>query len=109
MEFEMKNLWVEIEVLDFNLETIGFDFNVLNSDTKKTVSKSYIRMSLDELRVFVDALKASTATIDLTAPKNVADKSKYVRSARMSNDNRFPGQDLMKQEIAEEVSKIAKS
>ena len=54
----MKHLWVEIEVVDYDLETVGFDFNVLNPDTKKTVSNSHVRMSLDELRVFVDALKA---------------------------------------------------
>ena len=104
----MKNLWVEIEVLDFDLETVGFDFNVLNPDTKKMVSNSHIRMSLDELRVFVDALKASAANINLAAPKNIIENSKFNRPARLSNEKLFPGQDLMKQEIAEEVSKVAK-
>ena len=66
----MKNLWVEIKVVDYNLETIGFDFNVLNPDTKTIKSNSNIRMSLDELRVFVDALKASAANINVVAPNN---------------------------------------
>lgn len=66
----MKNLWVEIKILDYDLETIGFDFNVLNPETKTAKSTSNIRMSLDELRVFVDALKASTSNINLAAPNN---------------------------------------
>lgn len=66
----MKNLWVEIKILDYDLETIGFDFNVLNPDIKTTKSNSNIRMSLDELRVFVDALKASAANIDVATPNN---------------------------------------
>ena len=41
----MKNLQVEIEVLDYDLETIGFDFNVLNSDIKKTKTKSHVSRS----------------------------------------------------------------
>ena len=66
----MKNLWVEIKVLDYDLETVGFDFNILNPETKTTKSSSNIRMSLDELRVFIDALKAATANINLAAPNN---------------------------------------
>ncbi len=66
----MKSLWVEIKVLDYDLETVGFDFNVLNPETKAAKSTSCIRMSLDELRVFIDALKASAANINLTAPNN---------------------------------------
>lgn len=67
---KMKNLWVEIKVLDYDLETIGFDFNVLNPDTKTTKSTSTVRMSLDELRVFVDALKDSTANINIATPNS---------------------------------------
>jgi len=104
----MKHLWVEIEVVDYDLETIGFDFNVLNPDTKKTVSNSHVRLSLDELRVFVDALKASAANINVAAANSITDKSKFNRPPRMSVDKLFPGHDSMKQEIAEEVSKIAK-
>ncbi len=104
----MKNLWVEIEVIDFDLETIGFDFNVLNSDTKTVVSNSYVRMSLDELRIFIDALKASAANINLATPKTTTDKSRFNRPATVPNEKLFPSQDLMKQEIAEEVAKVAK-
>ncbi len=66
----MKNLWVEIKILDYDLETVGFDFNVLNPDTKTTKSNSNVRMSLDELRVFVDALRDSAANINLAAPNS---------------------------------------
>lgn len=104
----MKNLWVEIKVVDYDLETIGFDFNILNSKTMKTKSNSFVRMSLDELRLFVDALKASAANINLAAPANVTNKSNFNRPQKLSNDEMFPGQDLMKQEIAEEVAKIAR-
>jgi hypothetical protein len=105
----MKNLWVEIKVLDYDLETIGFDLNVLNPETKIAKSTSFVRMSLDELRVFVDALKTSAANINLTVPNNFTDKTKFNRSLRKSNDKLPPSQDLMKQEIAEEVTKISRS
>ncbi len=104
----MKNLQVEIEVLDYDLETIGFDFNVLNPDTTKAKSKSHVRMSLVELGVFVDALKASAANINLAAPKSITGNSKTGRSPKLFGDKLFPGQDLMKKEIAKEVAKVAK-
>ena len=104
----MKQLRVEIEVLDYDLKTIGFDFNVLGSDTNETKSKSHVRMSPSELGVFVDALKASAANINLSAPKGTIGNSVTSRSPRLPDDKLFPGQDLMKQEIAEEVAKVAK-
>ena len=104
----MKNLQVEIEVLDYDLETIGFDFNVLSPDTKKAKSKSHVRMSLVELNVFIDALKASAANINLAAPKSITGNSRTDRSPKLSSNKLFPGDDLMKKEIAEEVTKVAK-
>ncbi len=66
----MHDLSVNIEVLDFDLETIGFHFNVINPDTAEPKSNSYFRMSLIELNVFIKALKASAANINLATPKS---------------------------------------
>ena len=100
----MRHLWIEIEVLDFDLETIGFYFNVLNPDTTESKSNSYLRMTLVELGVFVDALKASAANINLAAPKSVAGKTKPGRPAASSNEKLAAGQDAMKQQIAGEMA-----
>ncbi len=86
----MKNLQVEIEVLDYDLETIGFDLNVLDPDTTTTKSKSHVRMSLVELNVFVDALKASAANISLAAPKSINGKSMTDRSPKLFDDKLVP-------------------
>jgi hypothetical protein len=98
----MRHLWIEIEVLDFDLETIGFHFNVLNPDTTEPKSNSYLRMTLVELGVFIDALKASAANINLAAPKSVAGKAKTGRSPA-SNEQLVAGQDAMELQIAGEV------
>ncbi len=99
----MRHLWIEIEVLDFDLETIGFHFNVLNPDTAEPKSNSYLRMTLVELGVFIDALKASAANINLAAPKSVAGKTKMGRAPASSNEKLVAGQDAMEQQIAGEV------
>jgi len=104
----MKNLWIEVEVLDFDLEMIGFDLKVLNSETSTTKSKSYNRMTLDEFRVFVDALKNSSADIKLLAPNKVAGRSKFGRPAKLVEEEVFPNEEMMKREIAEEVAKSVK-
>ncbi len=101
----MRHLWIEIEVLDFDLETIGFDFNVLNPETTEPKSNSYLRMSLVELGVFIDALKASAANINLAAPTSVAGKTKTDRSPA-SNEQLLAGADAMKQPIAVELAMI---
>ena len=90
----MRHLWIEIEVLDFDLETIGFHFNVLNPDTTEPKSNSYLRMTLVELGVFIDALKASAANINLAAPKSVAGKIK-MGGAPASNEQLVAGQEEM--------------
>ena len=102
----MRHLWIEIEVLDFDLETIGFYFNVLNPDTTEPKSNSYLRMSLVELGVFIDALKASAANINLAAPTRVAGNIKTGRSPMASNEQRVAGQDAMEQPIAVELAMI---
>ena len=102
----MRHLWIEIEVLDSDLETIGFDFNVLNPETTEPKSNSYLRMTLVELGVFVDALKASAANINLAAPTSVAGKGKPGRSPMASNEQRVAGQDAMEQPIAVELAEI---
>ena len=99
----MRHLWIEIEVLDFDLETIGFYFNVLDPETTEPKSNSYLRMTLVELGVFIDALKASAANINLAAPTSVAGKAKVDRSPA-SNDKLVAGQDAMEQQIAGEMT-----
>ncbi len=71
----MRDLNIEIEVRDFDLETVGFYFNVINPDTAEHKSNSHIRMSLIELNVFINALKASAVNIDLATPATVSGKS----------------------------------
>ena len=66
----MRDLSIEIEVPDFDLETIGFYFNVINPDTAESKSNSFLRMSLIEFNVFVKALNASAANINLARPKS---------------------------------------
>ncbi len=84
----MQDLSVNIEVLDFDLETIGFNFDVINPDTAKPKSNSYFRMSLIELNVFIKALKASAANINLAAPNSVTGgKSKASRSPKTDTEN----------------------
>ncbi len=99
----MRHLWIEIEVLDFDLETIGFDFKVLNPETTEPKSNSYLRMTLVELGVFIDALKASAANINLAAPTSVAGKAKVGRSPA-SNEKLVAGQEAMKQQISGEMT-----
>ena len=100
----MKQLWIEIEVLDFDLETIGFYFNVLNPDTTEPKSNSYLRMSLVELDAFINALKASATSINLAAPNKVAGKSRITRSPMASNAKPLSGQDVTKQNVAGEMA-----
>ena len=66
----MRDLNINVEVLDFDLETIGFYFNVINPDTAEPKSTSFHRMSLIEFNDFVKALQASAANINLATPNN---------------------------------------
>ena len=83
----MRDLNIEIEVLDFDLETIGFYCNVINPDTAETKSNSYFRMSLIELNVFIKALKASAANINLAAPNGVTGMARVSRSLKTNTEN----------------------
>ncbi len=66
----MRDLNINIEVLDFDLETIGFNFDIIKPDTAKPKSNSYFRMSLIEFNVFINALKASAENIKLATPNS---------------------------------------
>jgi len=100
----MRHLWIGIEVLDFDLEEIGFFFNVLNPDTKEPKSSSYLRMSLVELGVFINALKASAANIKLSASNSIIGKSKINRLPGSSSDNPLPDQDFAEHKNVSEMT-----
>ena len=99
----MRHLWIEIEVVDFDLETIGFFFNILNPDTKESRSNSFLRMSLVELGVFINALKASATNISLAASNGNTSKSRADQSPGLSGDRPLPSQGLMKPKISAEM------
>ena len=59
-------LHIGFELRDFDLERIGFSLSVLDETRKRQVSEGYLRMSLDELGIFLQALKeAPPGDIDL--------------------------------------------
>jgi hypothetical protein len=58
-------LRIGFELRDFDLERIGFALSVLDESRKRQVSEGYLRMSLEELGIFLKALKASSDTIEL--------------------------------------------
>ena len=105
----MGNLSIEIEVQDFDLETIGFYLNVLDPATKAPKSNSYLRMSLAELDVFVEALKAAAANINLAAPNGIAGKAKSAKTSASSSDKLAPKLDLVEKQIATELAYSEKS
>jgi hypothetical protein len=55
----MAKLNIGIEIRDFDLERLGFSLSVLESAKQRQLSEGYLRMTLAELGVFVDALKAA--------------------------------------------------
>lgn len=62
----MKNLSLQIEVLDFDLDRIGFMLSVLGGGKQvEKTSEGYMRMTLLELNAFIDALKAAKNTVRL--------------------------------------------
>ena len=71
----MAELHIGIEVRDFDLERIGFSLSVLDESGKRQLSEGYLRMSLQQLGAFVDALKGAgdlavtTFDSDLNRPK----------------------------------------
>ena len=58
-------LRIGFELRDFDLERIGFSLSVLDESKKRQVSEGYLRMSLEELGVFLKALKDSSDSIEL--------------------------------------------
>lgn len=62
----MSKLNLGIEVRDFDLERMGFSLSVLDSSRKRQASEAYLRMTLTELDVFLNALKAAEEDIALT-------------------------------------------
>ncbi|MDH3195383.1 MAG: hypothetical protein OEL78_03615 [Hyphomicrobiales bacterium] len=100
----MKHLWIEIEVLDFDLESIGFFFNVLNSETKEPKSNSYLRMSLVELGVFINALKASAANINLAAANGISSKPRANRPAKLPDEKPLPSHDFVERNIGADLA-----
>jgi len=63
----MAKLNLGVEVRDFDLERMGFSLSVFDETGKRQTSEGYLRMTLQELGVFVDALKASQGEIEVTA------------------------------------------
>ena len=63
----MAKLNLGIEVRDFDLERMGFSLSVLDQSGKRQTSEGYLRMTLQELGVFADALKAARDEISVRA------------------------------------------
>ena len=63
----MPKLNIGIEVRDFDLDRMGFSLSVLDESKRRQTSEGYLRMTLQELGVFVDALRAAGEEIDVSA------------------------------------------
>jgi hypothetical protein len=63
----MAKLNLGIEVRDFDLERMGFSLSVLDQSGKRQTSEGYLRMTLRELGIFADALKAARDDISVRA------------------------------------------
>ena len=63
----MAKLNLGIEVRDFDLERMGFSLSVLDQSGKRQTSEGYLRMTLQELGIFADALKAARDDISVRA------------------------------------------
>ena len=55
----MEKLHLGIEIRDFDLERMGFSLSVLDQAGGRSTSEAYLRMTLQELNVFLNALKAA--------------------------------------------------
>lgn len=62
----MGKLNIGVEIRDFDLERMGFSLSVLDESKKRQTSEAYLRMTLPELNVFLDALKAADNTIEVS-------------------------------------------
>ena len=63
----MPKLNLGVEVRDFDLDRMGFSLSVLDETTRRQTSEGYLRMTLQELGVFVEALRAASEEIDVSA------------------------------------------
>lgn len=55
----MSKLNIGVEIRDFDLERMGFSLSVLDESKKRQSSEAYLRMTLSELNIFLQALKSS--------------------------------------------------
>ena len=62
----MSKLNIGIEIRDFDLERMGFSLSVLDESKRRQVSEAYLRMTLQELNIFLKALKASQEEIEVS-------------------------------------------
>jgi hypothetical protein len=58
-------LGLGFELRDFDLERVGFSLSILDEGKKRQVSEGYLRMSLEELAVFLQALRAAPQDIEM--------------------------------------------
>jgi hypothetical protein len=65
-EVNMDKLYLGVEVRDFDLERIGFSLSVLDKGNKRQISEAYFRMTLNELNVFLRALKQAADNIEVS-------------------------------------------
>lgn len=62
----MSKLNIGVEIRDFDLERMGFSLSVLDETKKRQSSEAYLRMTLTELHIFLNALKAAAEEIDVS-------------------------------------------
>ena len=62
----MSKLNIGVEIRDFDLERMGFSLSVLDETKKRQTSEAYLRMTLNELNVFIKALKAAGDDIEIS-------------------------------------------
>ena len=70
----MDTLHLGIEIRDFDLERMGFSLSVLDQTGMQSTSEAYLRMTLEELNVFLNALKAAQGQLALSATESTAGK-----------------------------------
>ena len=82
----MSTLRLGVEIRDFDLDRMGFSLSVLDETKKRQSSEGYLRMTLGELAVFVNALKkAEEVDISTVEPMGV---SKLPTAATLKTDKR---------------------
>ena len=70
----MSKLNIGIEIRDFDLERMGFSLSVLDASKKRQASEAYLRMTLSELHVFINALKSAEEVAVTTYDTNGVNK-----------------------------------